>query len=259
MLEFPAYKAKQLLSEYGIRDITSISLEDLAFASGAVIEETDSINADGRTVFGLKYAIIKINKNIQYIGKRRFTIAHEIGHLILHRNIQPIFFDNDSTLEYFKKGHQEAEANEFASELLMPETQFRTACMGKKFSPDLLRQLAERFQTSITSIAYKFFQFGNHPICLVYSYNNKVLYWKRPEGYDHFLVDYSRLPPPNGSVAHEFFKEKTIYSRNQSKQQIWKSTWFKVNTWENDNDTKFFEYCIITPRFNTVLSVIWQE
>lgn len=187
MTSHSANKAKELLKEFGIRDITSVSLEDIALANNAVIEETESINADGRTVFGSTCAIIRINKNIKHIGKKRFTIAHEIGHLILHRSVQPVFLDNESTLEYFQKGHQETEANEFASELLMPEEQFRSECKGKKFSPDLLRHLAEKFQTSITSTAYRYFEHGSHPICLVYSYNNKVLYWKRPEGYHHFI------------------------------------------------------------------------
>lgn len=259
MISLPANRAKQLLKQYGIKDITSITLEDLAYARNAIIEETDSLNADGRTIFGSKYAIIKINKNIAYAGKKRFTIAHEIGHVELHRGVQPIFLDNDNTLEYFKKGHQEAEANEFASELLMPQEQFQLACMGKKFSPELLRQLADKFQSSITSIVYRYFEHGNHPICLIYSFNNKVQYWKRPEGYDHFLLDFTRLSPPEDSVAAEYFKNKTIYPRNQSKQSVWKSTWFDLKSWESDNDYKFYEYCIITPKYNTVLSVIWQE
>jgi Zn-dependent peptidase ImmA (M78 family) len=259
LISVSANKAKQLLKEFGIRDITAVTLEDIAFAKNAIVEEISSINADGRTIFGSKYAIIRVNKNIEYIGKKRFTIAHEIGHLILHRGVQPVFLDNDATLEYFKKGHQETEANEFASELLMPEEQFREECKGKKFSPDFLRYLSEKFQTSITSTVYRYFEHGNQPICLVYSHNNKVLYWKRPEGYDHFLIDYTRMSPPEDSVAAEFFREDKIYPRNQSKQQIWKSTWFDLKSWENDNNYKFYEYCIITPRYNTVLSVIWQE
>jgi Zn-dependent peptidase ImmA (M78 family) len=255
----PSHKAKQILAEYGITDITTINLEDLVYARNAIIIEADGLNADGRTIFGDKYALIKINKSIEYSGKKRFTIAHELGHVELHKDIQPLFIDNDNTLEYFKKGHQETEANEFASELLMPEIQFKKECEGKKFSPDLLRVLSEKFKTSITSVAYKYFEHGSHPICLVYSYNNKVIYRKWPEEYPHFLIDFKDLPPPEGSVANEFFKENKIYSKEQSKQSIWKSTWFDMKHWENDQDYKFYEYCIITPKYKTVLSVIWQE
>lgn len=259
MLSKPVHKARELLKQYGITDITTLDLSDLAYARNAVIIETENLAGDGRTIFGDKFSLIKINKNIEYLGKKRFTIAHEIGHVELHKNIQPLFVDDDSTLEYFQKGHQETEANEFASELLMPEFQFKKECEGKKFSPDLLRALSEKFQTSITSVAYKFFEHGNHPICLVYSFNNKVRYRRWPEGYDHFLLDFTNLPPPEGSVAHEFFNEGKIYPKNQSKQQIWKSTWFDLKHWESDNNYNFFEYCIVTPKYNTVLSVIWQE
>lgn len=132
-------------------------------------------------------------------------------------------------------------------------------CAGKKFSPDLLRQLSDRFKTSITSVAYKYFELGSHPICLFYSHNNKVLYWKRPDNYPHFINDRTKLTPPDDSVATEFFEKRKIYSKEQSKQPIWKSTWFELKNWENDNNYKFFEYCIITPTYNTVLSIVWEE
>jgi Zn-dependent peptidase ImmA (M78 family) len=255
----PANKARQILEQYGITDIGNLNLEDLAYVRNAIIEETDSLNADGRTIFGDKYAIIKINRNIEYAGKKRFTIAHELGHVELHRNVQPLFLDNDNTLEYFKKGHQETEANEFASELLMPAHLFKKECKEKKFSPDLLRSIAEKFQTSLTSTVYKYFELGDHPICLFYSLNNQVKYWKRPNDYPYFIIDYTKLPPPDDSVASEYFKKNKIYSKEQSKQQIWKSTWFELKHWENDNDFKFYEFCIITPRYNTVLSIVWEE
>lgn len=258
MLKNPAIVAKKLLDQFGITDITSIDLIDLAYALDAVVEETPSLNADGRTIFGEKYSLIKINSNIPYAGKKRFTLAHELGHLQLHRNLQPLFLDNDNTLEYFQKGHQETEANEFASELLMPTEMFKKECKSKKFGPELLRQLAERFQTSITSTAYKYFELGDHPICLFYSFNNKVCYWKRPDNYPHFITDRTRLAPPTDSVAAEFFNKGKIYSAEHSKQDIWKSTWFELKHWENDQDFKFYEYCIITPVYNTVLSIVWE-
>jgi Zn-dependent peptidase ImmA (M78 family) len=259
MISNAVLQAKELLKRYGIKDITTLDLADLAYANNALVIEAENLGADGRTIFGNQCSLIKINKNIPYPGKKRFTLAHEIGHLILHKNVQPLFLDDDSTLEYFKKGHQESEANEFAAELLMPEVQFKKECDGKKFSPELLRTLAEKFQTSITSVAYKYFEHGNHPVCLIYSFNNIVRYWKRPEGYNHFLIDYTKLSPPEGSVAFEFFTENKIYPKHQSKQQIWKSTWFDMKHWEDDNNYKFYEYCIITPKHNTVLSVVWEE
>lgn len=251
--------ALKMFDEIGISDISEISLELLVAGRGAILVEKELSNSEGRIVFGRKKSIITINSKIEFEGKRRFVIAHELGHHEMHRNLIPIHRDNAASLDYFKDGSQETEANEFASELLMPEKSFINACKGNKFSPDLLRSLSEQFKTSITSVAYKYFELGSHPICLVYSYNNKVGYWKRPENYPHFIKDRTRLAPPDGSVASEFFDTGKIYPKSQSKQRIWKSDWFEVKNWENDQDTNFYEYCIVTKKYNTVLSVIWEE
>lgn len=251
--------AQKLMSECGIDDPTEFPLDLIVFGRGATLIEKPLQNSEGRIVFGTDSAIITINSDIPYEGKKRFTIAHELGHFEMHRNVIVVHNDTDATLEFFKNGNQETEANEFASELLMPEHLFKKECEGKKFSPNLLRQLSERFQTSITSVAYKYFELGYHPICLFYSHNNQVKYWKRPENYPHFINDRTRLTPPEDSVAFEFFNEGKIYSKENSKQQIWKSTWFDLKHWEDDNNYRFYEYCIITPRYNTVLSIVWEE
>lgn len=251
--------AQKLMHECGISDPTEISLDLIVFGRGATLVEKQLENSEGRIVFGEKRAIITINSDIAYEGKKRFVIAHELGHFEMHRHHINIHHDTDATLEYFKKGNQETEANEFASELLMPENLFIAECKGRKFSPDLIRHLASRFKTSITSIAYKYFELGDHPICLCYSHDNVVKYWKRPENYEHFIKNLINLPPPDDSVASEFYQDKKIYRKEYSKQQIWKSTWFELKSWENDNDFKFYEYCIITPTYNTVLSIIWEE
>jgi Zn-dependent peptidase ImmA (M78 family) len=64
---------------------------------------------------GVEYATIGFNKNHHW-NRRRFTIAHEIGHLLLRHSCVPI----DG-----KKSHNEREADLFASELLMPPAIFR--------------------------------------------------------------------------------------------------------------------------------------
>lgn len=254
-----SFHAQKLMDECGINDPTEIPLDIIVFGRGATLIEKPLPNSDGRIVFGEKNTLITINSEIEYEGKKRFAIAHELGHFEMHKDLIPIHFDTDATLEYFKKGHQETEANEFASELLMPSTLFKTECGRKPFSPQLLRDLSKKFKTSITSVAYRYFELGRHPICLFYSYNNHVKYWKRHTDFGHFLIDFSKLPPPEGSVASEFFTEGKIYSRKDDKQQIWKSDWCELNNWENDSDYNFYEYCIITPKYNTVLSIVWEE
>ena len=51
-------------------------------------------------------------------NERRFVLAHELGHMFLHKNANAIFMD---TRTQFNTAGYESEANKFAMELLLPD------------------------------------------------------------------------------------------------------------------------------------------
>lgn len=99
--------------------------------------------------------IIGINSS-HPTSRQRFSIAHELGHLVLHRDEQfhvdekpPIRFrDQESSLA---TNSDEIEANQFASELLMPENLVMREIdkLPDDIDPeDAVRHLADRFRVS---------------------------------------------------------------------------------------------------------------
>ena len=65
--------------------------------------------------------------------RKRFSIAHELGHLFLHMGflVNPDLWNEsgeycDSVYYRYGYGVEEEEANEFAAAFLMPEAEFRT-------------------------------------------------------------------------------------------------------------------------------------
>jgi hypothetical protein len=183
----------------------------------------------------------------------------------MHRNMQlpDDSFENFNIIAGMEKalkfGKQELEANEFASELLMPEKLFLKEAKGKKFTPLLIQQLAERFNTSLTATVFRYLQFGElHPICLVFIENGIVKYWKKSENLKVWLGDFTRLSPPFDSVAAEYIKKdyEFLYKLDEKAQTVSKSTWFTLN---DDEDTEFYEYCIPTRKHKTILSIIWED
>lgn len=100
--------------------------------------------------------IIKIN-NKHNKKRQRFTLAHELGHYILHKEKNTgfkdaIFFRNEvlDSMEY--------SANEFASQLLMPEVNIK-----KCIETDGIRnvgQLAEIFGVSAAAMKYRVLSLG---------------------------------------------------------------------------------------------------
>jgi len=261
-------QAQKLLSNCGFDEITDLEMD--LFIAGldedAMLIEEELTNCDGKITFGKTKTVIKVNSAIQYPGRKRFVTAHEIGHLLMHKGMT-LPDDTHSSLNIIagmekalKSGQQELEANEFASELLMPEKIFLEEAEGKKFSPFLIKQLADRFKMSLTATVFKYLQFDAlHPICLVFIENGKVKYWKKSDALKVWVGDYTRLTPPPDSVAAEYIEEdyEFVYKLEEKPQEINKSTWFNLGKYEED--TAFYEYCIPTKKYKTILSIIWED
>lgn len=257
MSETPSSCARNVLSTLGIDNPAAIDIEDLIIFYDGIVKHNPMANCDGRVVMKNGKSIVTLNSNIEFPQKKRFVLSHELGHILLHAGKDVTFSDDYNTLEAYKHGSQEREANDFASELLMPTETFKAACNRQKFGSALIRSLAEKFNTSLTSTVYRYIDLGPHPICVFYSKDGIVQYWKKSKTFSYWLNDRNRLRVPSDSVAEEFFGKGRIYAMNDSDQTIYKSTWCELSS--NETDSQMFEYCIITPQYNTVLSIVWAK
>lgn len=91
---------------------------------------------DGFTIIGDENPIIFINKDMPWC-RSRFTLAHELGHIVLG---------------HVQKQGIEEEANEFASEFLMPEDDIRRDFNGEKIDLRLLAMLKPRWKVSMQAL-----------------------------------------------------------------------------------------------------------
>ena len=67
----------------------------------------------------------------------RFTLAHELGHLVMHR---------------FPTPEMESEADAFASALLMPEREMREAFTGRRVTLELLAALKPEWRVAMQAL-----------------------------------------------------------------------------------------------------------
>jgi hypothetical protein len=112
-------------------------------------------------------------------GRQRFTIAHELGHYLLHRERSSEFKCMDEDVVDHALKQLELEANEFASYLLMPMDDFRTQVQRQLFSLDLLGHCANRYGTTFLASALKWIEFTGDLATLVVARDGFVL-WSRP-------------------------------------------------------------------------------
>lgn len=97
--------------------------------------------------------VIKVNRH-DSAGRQRFTLAHEIGHYVLHRSEIGSGIADDALYRSKLSDAREAEANRFAAELLMPYAllQPQIAALGNIPLSEKAPQLASLFGVSETAM-----------------------------------------------------------------------------------------------------------
>ena len=251
--------AQKVLVECGLDDPSQEKMSEIIFGRKAFYEERHLSGKEGEIVTFGNRSIITINSNIQFESKKRFAAAHELGHFELHRNLTPIFFDTEYDLiNWYQAGPQEKEANEFASEFLMPSEMFYKECYRKIFGPKVIEELSNRFRVSKTAAILKFVERGNHPVAIVYCKDNKMQWWKKSSDLRYFLKFEKGKNPPIGSVAYELFTTKKVYIGDESKQEVCKFDWFEPK-YADEQDSYMFEYCLYVKSYNYSLSILWEK
>ena len=116
--------AAEILARNGVPKPT-VPVERLATAAGAKIEYRNfNQEISGLLIRKADTAVIGV-ANEQPLQRQRFTIAHELGHLLLHDGIE-LRVDKHfrvnlrSSASSKAEDVEEVEANAFAAELLMP-------------------------------------------------------------------------------------------------------------------------------------------
>ena len=254
----PEITALKVLQACGLKDSTEFPLRTIILGRGAYYAEQPLTGKDGEIVTVDGRSIITINADIPYNARKRFAAAHELGHFEMHRSLKPVFIDTEyDLLNWYRGGDHEQEANAFASEFLMPSEVFHGECKGKKFDFRVIDHLAIRFQVSKTAAALKFAQRGNHPVFVIFCRENKMKWFKRSDDFYPYSLYQRDQPPPPGTVAAEVFSGKKTIHNDEAKEDIWKSDWFELRA--NENDKRFFEYCVYIPSQNSTLSIVWEK
>jgi hypothetical protein len=154
----PIGAAKELHYLIGWTCPADFTIEEIANALGVIVKEVPIKGSEGRILIKGETGIVSVSNAITHYGKKNFVIGHEIGHFILHKNLTSLFSDTHKTLlEWHKKGVHEQQANEFASELLMPEVLFKSKIAGKKLNIGLIEFIPYNSSVPAWTVAGDYF------------------------------------------------------------------------------------------------------
>jgi Zn-dependent peptidase ImmA (M78 family) len=161
----PERKAQELLNSFGSVG-SPVPVEKIAKSIGVQVRFSPlDDELSGMIYIKDGVPIVGVN-SIHHPNRQRFTIAHELGHYQLHRdvlssavhvdkNFPVLMRDANSATGWDKR---EIEANQFAAALLMPKSSIEHALGGKPLDIDddrPLEEIARKFRVSKQALEYR--------------------------------------------------------------------------------------------------------
>lgn len=154
-------KAQQVITETGYE--IPVDVEAIAKARGLdVVRQDLEDSVSGVLMIRDERGTILVN-GAHHPNRQRFSIAHELGHYLLHPedgtvfvDRSPVFFRDRASSSGIRQ--QEIDANAFAAELLMPEEDLNAQLNGRPidaFDDVSVRRLAARFGVSAQALTIR--------------------------------------------------------------------------------------------------------
>ncbi len=216
------------------------------------------VNADGfegaliRSTSGMRGSIL-IKQSIRENTRKRFTIAHEIGHYALHQEQNRVSC-GASDIEQWQEGdhNPEREADEFASELLLPTPEM-TRQMGAQWpSFAVIESCAQTFDVSLMATARKYCDLAVQSCAIVWS-EGGVIRWFHPSGNFTYWVRVGQ------ELGEESLASKLLLrvSNRSDLEDVPAAEWISSSWLREGAELK--EQTIAMPSYNGCLSLLWAN
>ena len=131
-----------------------------------IVKKILNPDVSGLFVMSKDIPIITYN-NTESRERQRFTVAHELGHFILHSKEVPIFIDKMPKVMFRNsasssgKLHHEREANAFAASLLMPRELVKDEIDRVSINlSNPIKTLAKTFKVSEQAMSFRLANLG---------------------------------------------------------------------------------------------------
>jgi hypothetical protein len=194
-----AVYAKALRAELRLKG--RVDLHRIAETLNLSVREKDLVGCDGallRSMTGSK-GIIVVRQSIREFGRKRFTIAHELGHLILEGGSAACISSDIG--QWAETKHSEKNADEFAAELLIPSEEVQSLINSEKPSLQLIRRVAEQYETSLSASGWRFCDIVSVPCAIIWSTNGVIQWFRKSDSFAFFLRRGVAVPDASYAMA----------------------------------------------------------
>jgi hypothetical protein len=195
---------------------------------------------------------IAISSSIRELGRRNFTIAHEVGHFLIpgHDQGESVCTSLDIGNWRDTSKQRERDADEFAAELLMPRIHVQPVAKAEPPSIQLISKIANLCNASLSASAWRFCDLVSERCAIVWS-SNRTVQWSRSS--EEFRFGIRRgMQIEKGTFAFE------CHSGRQPPNQ---PAPVKAHLWIQSQNviegSEIWEQSVTLPAYSSVLSLLW--
>jgi Zn-dependent peptidase ImmA (M78 family) len=193
--------------------------------------------------------LVVINSKIREESRKRFTLAHEVGHFVLPGQHELSIPCTKEKIESWNEGlyRPELEANRFAAEILMPRELLNTF-VGVGPTMASVRSIARLCGTSLTASAVRLVSLTSFRAAVVWSQDGRVVWHKSSVRFVRWL---RKGALNNASLASKCFEK---HSSPDTLEAVPASAWlFEKGLKKN---AKVWEQSVALPGYDAVLSLL---
>jgi Zn-dependent peptidase ImmA (M78 family) len=182
---------ERLLFSYGVTAPPHIDLEAIAAQQNVSIIYRRLDGCEARFVRVGQRGVISVNTASGNMGRRRFSLAHEIAHWICDKGRTAFACAvNDIGPQNADTRSVETSANAYASQLVLPSYLVRSELTGRSPSLTEAQRLGDTFTASVTAAALKLINLTQEPACLMWHHRGMLKRFRRSNAFplEYYIV-----------------------------------------------------------------------
>lgn len=229
-----------------------IDLDKIAADNDAEIAFDDLEGATARVVRIGERARIVISTRIVDPGSIRFSIAHEIGHLLCMHHVGNggrSGLDRVCSPLVVAGTNIEREASVFAAELLMPTQLVTQMCAVQPDTLAPIHAISSAFRTSVMASAMRFVELTPERCAVVYTRHGRVQWAKKSPSFIAWIPKGRAVDP--ASAAFEYFQHGSI---EQTTRAVPSAAWLP----DGDESGTLYEHATALSDMGAVFSLLWM-
>jgi hypothetical protein len=247
-----AQTAERVITDYAIRSPDEIDVEAIAMDQGLFVKQGPLAGSWARLVRKGTGGLIRVSDSVTLEGQKRFCVAHEIGHFLLHSEVNQLEFCTLSDmLPGYARRPEEPEASAFAGELLMPETMLRARLEPSELSLLKLESLANEFQVTMSATIHRVVDVGVHVCALVRSEGGRIRSFHLGADFPFRIRDIGAALD-GCSCAGEFFRDGSV---GEKEADVAAEAWLDDRNLLGSETVR--ELTVPMPNYGNALTLLW--